>query len=519
MNCKKCGIEIAEDKKLCQVCAAEAEQGKARSKSFWGELEKNQTTIEEFGYKVKTEIRKSENTVVYIASNEAEETVAIKKITLPYGQSGAVITEGELSDRIRAEMDTLSKISSGSGNRFVITYYDYKLVGNADKLKYDLYIRMDYLTSIGQLYSESKLSVRSLLKMGADICDALDWCHKNGRTHNNLNLNNIFIGKDERYVLGDFASFANKQNEVEYCMAPELFYGDKPSVGTDIYSLGMVMFVLLNKGVPPFAETNSPEEIKLAVERLRSGEMPTLVRPVNHRLSDLIYKAISSKGKRFNSVEEMKKAIEFLLSSMPEEWLEQNVNDIAVEHEGGEARPEEIEVVHAEPVVEKRLKKERTSKKAEKVGSKELEPEELALKKKNVRDFWLIGVVAVALIAAVAAGTIFLYNSGNRAIYSLIDSESYAVAFKEISELHEKGQNVDDLLKRYVGACMSDTEYKRVVQALPLFSDEAYEDSDYFISLYSDILNSGKEKQAAAAYNYLHEKESLRLGLEGLLAQ
>ena len=56
-------------------------------------------------------------------------------------------------------------------------------------MKYDLYIRMDYLTSIGQLYLDSKLTIKNLLTMGVDICDALDWCHKNGRVHNNLNLN------------------------------------------------------------------------------------------------------------------------------------------------------------------------------------------------------------------------------------------------------------------------------------------------------------------------------------------
>lgn len=509
MNCKKCGIEIAEGTEYCEKCAQEESQSKSRKKSFWGELEKNQTTIEEFGYKVKTEIRKSENTVVYIASNDAEETVAIKKITLPYNQSGTTMSESEISERIRAEMDTLSKISSESGDRFVITYYDYKLVENADKLKYDLYIRMDYLTSIGQLYLDSKLTVKNLLTMGVDICDALDWCHKNGRVHNNLNLNNIFINNDGRYVLGDFASFVNKQNEVEYCIAPELFYGDKPSVSTDIYGLGMVMFVLLNKGLPPFAESDNTEELKLSIKRLRNGETPSLDRSVNHRLSDLICKAISSKEKRFNSVDEMKKSIEFLLTSMPEEWLEQNVNDIVCADSISEPIPQESEEVMDADFVEEVPE--------EKVPPKTLEPEEVALKKKNIKDFWLIGVVVAVLIAAVAIGTIFLYNSGNREIYSLIESESYAVAFKEISDLQEKGQNVDDLLKAYIDACMNDSEHKRVVQALPLFSETAFEDTEYFVTLCSNMMSSGREKQAESVFNFLYEKETLRSELEKLL--
>lgn len=506
MNCKNCGIEIPDNTEYCEKCSFEKSHTETRKKSFWGELEKNQTTIEEFGYKVKTEIRKSENTVLYIASNDAEETVAIKKITLPFNQTDTSISETEIAEKIRIEMDALSKISSESGNRFVITYYDYKLVENADKLKYDLYIRMDYLTSIGQLFSDSILTIKNLLSMGIDICDALDWCHKNGCIHNNLNLNNIFINDDGRYVLGDFASFFNKQNEVEYCIAPEIFYGDKPSVSTDIYSLGMVMFVLLNKGLPPFAESDSVEDIKLSVKRLRNGETPSLAHSANHRLSDLICKAISSKEKRFNSVDEMKTAIEFLLASMPEEWLEQNVNNI-IDFDSG-LSDKESEVVQV-------IKKD----KDEGIPQKKLEPEEIALKKKNIKDFWVIGIVAIVLIAAVAIGTIFLYNSGNREIYSLIESESYAVAFKEISELQEKGQNVDDLLKKYVDACMDDSEYKRVAQALPLFSESAFEDTKYFVSICSDTMSNGREKQAEAIFDFLYKKESLRSELDKLLEQ
>ncbi len=134
----------------------------SKSKSFWGEVEKTQTTIEDFGYHVKTEIRKSENTVVYIASNDDDETVAIKRISVPFqkvdGASSHKLRD-EITHRIKQEMDALSRISAESGNRFVITYYDYKIVENSEKLRYDLYIRMDYLSSIGQLFIELPLQI------------------------------------------------------------------------------------------------------------------------------------------------------------------------------------------------------------------------------------------------------------------------------------------------------------------------------------------------------------------------
>lgn len=242
---------------------------------------------------------------------------------------------------------------------------------------------------------------------------------------------------------------------------------------------------------------------------MRNGETPSLARSVNHRLSDLICRAISSKEKRFNSVDEMKKSIEFLLTSMPEEWLEQNVNDIVCADSASEPVSLESEEVIDADIIEENVD--------EKAPPKTLAPEEIALKKKNIKDFWLIGVVVAVLIAAVAIGTVLLYNSGNREIYSLIESESYAVAFKEISELQEKGQNVDDLLKAYIDACMQDSEHKRVVQALPLFSETAFEDTEYFVTLCSDMMNSGREKQAESVFDFLYEKETLRSELEKLL--
>lgn len=516
MYCIKCGAELTNNETYCEKCAEIEAKKKIRKKSFWDEVEKNQTTIEEFGYRVNTEIRKSDNTVVYLATNDEEETVAIKKISVPYKKAGDSLSESaaqkDVTERIRSEMETLSKISSGSENRFVITYYDYKLVENVDKLKYDLYIRMDYLTSLGQVYSEAKLRIRDLLAMGSDICDALDWCHKNGRIHNNLNLNNIFISADGRYVLGDFATFANKQNEVAYCMAPELFYGESASDVTDIYSLGMVMYVLLNNGLPPFSEAETAEEFQLAVSRLKNGEVPVLGKHVNHRLSDVITRALSARDQRFQSVGEMKKAIEYLLVSMPGEWLDYNVKAIvskeiteSVEEMGDD---DALDVNHTEVV-----SREGTN------SVKSLAPEEIALKKKNRKDLWILGVIIVALVALVAAGTIFLYNGGNRKIYSLIDSEAYAVAFKEISGLYEDGQNVDELVRTYVDACVSDSEYNRVVQALPLFSEEAYADSKYFLDLFVVILNSGKNRQIEAVYSILYEKENLQPLLDEITKQ
>lgn len=492
--------EILNEQSKSESCndTTSKTEATSKSKSFWGEVEKTQTTIEDFGYHVKTEICKSENTVVYIATNDDDETVAIKKISVPFhkvdGGSSHKLRD-EITNRIKQEMDALSRISAESGNRFVITYYDYKIVENSEKLRYDLYIRMDYLSSIGQLFIESPLRIRDLLYISIDICDALEWCHKNKRVHNNLNLNNIFSSSQGRYVLGDFAFSENRENEVQYFIAPELAFGEKPSQVSDIYSLGMVMYVLLNDGKPPFAETDSVEDITAAIKRLKSGEVQALSDAINHRLADVVSKCLAPKEFRYSSVEELRNALIFLLKSMPKEWLEQNLRAIPpVSHSTDKPeKNEEIKKVEKKKVIEK-------GKKAN------LEPEEIALKKKNIKDYWLIIVVIVGLIAAVVIGTLALYRSGNSEIYSLIDSGEYAIAYKEISVLYDKDDNVDALVKAYISKCMADSEYKRVAQAIPLLSEETYTDTEYYKDILTQMISAGKGKQAESIIQYLSQK-------------
>lgn len=502
MYCEKCGTYLGEGKDtLCSSCAESviAERQRKRSKSFWGEVEKNQTTIEDFGYQVKTEIRKTDDTVIYIATNEADETVAIKKITFP---TECTDDSEDIASRVNAEMEVLSRISADEGSRFVITYYDYKLVSAADK-KYDLYIKMNYLTSLNSLYMEGKIRVKDLLAMGIDVCDALEWCHKNSRIHNNLNLNSIFINNEGRYVLGDFSLSCSKMNEAKYCIAPELYDGGSPSGHSDIFSLGVVMYCLLNKGKPPFCCDFSDESINAATARFRSKETPVLSN-VNVRLADVIIKAISPIEKRFSSVAEFKKAMEYLYNSMPEDWLECNINDIdRAQPLIGKKDPK------TDKKVEKTIEKKEEKPSLEQKDKKELPPEYTALKKKNIKDYWLIGVVVIVLIGGIVAGTLLVYNSGNRQIYSLIESGSYAVAYKEISSLSAEGENVDGIVLAYIDACKADREYNRINQILPMLTDDAYKDTAYFEDLLRSCCSDASDRQVEIMVDTLSEKDCL----------
>ena len=491
--CIECNSILPEgyDQDKCKNCL-DKETSRKKSKNFWEEVEKNQTTIEDFGYTVKTEIRKSENCVVYMATTPENKTVTIKKISIPLKDNDETQT---IKDKIASEIDQLSKISNGADNRFIITYYDYKIESNEDK--YDLYIKMEYLTSLSRFYKDNKISVRSILSLGLDICEALEWCHNNGRVHNNINIENIFVNDSGKFLLGDFSLSYVGQNEERICIAPENVNGEKPSNMSDIYALGMVMYLLLNDRKKPFDDGTVSNETA-EEKRLSGAELP-FKNSISNRLKDVIIRATSVKSNRYSSVSEFKNEIKHLLDEMPKEWLDCDVGESAT-------------------IDNEREKKEKKDKKDKNKALKndlkefeqkvELSPEEKEKKEREKKDFIVIGGIVVLIVAIVVSVVLIFNNTNNRKIYSLIDSGSYAVAFKEIDTVHSKGENVDELLKTYIDACMNDYEYKRVVQAIQIFSDDAFTDVNYFKDIIERIIGSNKNKQADEIIRFLSGKNS-----------
>ncbi len=489
--CIECNSTLPEgyDKDKCEVCL-EKETSNKRNKSFWEEVEKNQTTIEDFGYTVNTEIRKSENCVVYMATTPENQTVTIKKISIPVRKADGTQA---IKEKITSEIEQLSKISNGADNRFVITYYDYKIETNNDENKYDLYIKMEYLTSLSKYYSDNPISVRNILNLGLEVCKALEWCHNNGKLHNNLNPENIFVNNNGNFVLGDFALTYVGQNEERVCIAPENINGEATSSLSDIYALGMVMYLLLHERKKPFIDETNDEA--LAENKRVAGEELPFKNGISNRVKDVIVKATSNKQNRYASVADFKKDIEYLLNEMPSEWLDCDINksddvdDNSKKKKEKRDKPEKIDIKEFDE-------------------PKELQPEEKEKKVKEKKDFIILGIILVAIVAVVISVVLIFNNSGNRKLYSMIDSGSYAVAYKEISDLHSQGDNVDELLRTYIEACLDDYEFKRVAQAVQIFSDEAYTDVDYFVNIIEQTISANKFKQADEIIEYLYGRNT-----------
>ena len=228
-------------------------------------------------------------------------------------------------DELVAEIVLLEKLK---GAQNIVGIDDYKVVEKEDKIGYTIYIRMELLTSINQYFKNQEIQEKEVVKLGVDLCKALECCEKLGIMHRDIKPENIFISKFGEYKLGDFgiarklentSSIMSKKGTYLY-MAPEVYKGGKYGKTVDMYSLGLVMYKLCNQNrnvflpEPPAKITYTDKENALS-KRMEGAKFP---RPtaMSSKLFSIVEKmcAYDSK-KRYSSASEAKQALESLLNS------------------------------------------------------------------------------------------------------------------------------------------------------------------------------------------------------------
>lgn len=157
----------------------------------------------------------------------------------------------KILDDMVNEINTLFYLSK-KDNKNIVTYYDHDIVKQENPLKYDIFIRMEYLKPLNIYSNEGNMIVEDAINLGIDIARALDNCHKQGIIHRDVKDGNIFISEDGYFKLGDFGisrmlSDTNQTLSMKgtpIFMAPEVILGKYYDKTVDIYSLGIVLYKL-----------------------------------------------------------------------------------------------------------------------------------------------------------------------------------------------------------------------------------------------------------------------------------
>lgn len=201
----------------------------------------------------------------------------------------------------------------------IVSIDDYRIIERENEIGWDIFIRMELLTPFDEVINSPDFSVAEILKMGIDICSALEVCEYNNIVHRDIKPDNIFISKYGEYKLGDFGisrqldktqANMSRKGTLNF-MAPEVYKGESYGSSVDTYSLGLVMYKLLNKNRLPFIESDKQNlkynERQEAFERRIRGEKLPLISGVSNSINYILQKACAfNPDERYYSATELK---------------------------------------------------------------------------------------------------------------------------------------------------------------------------------------------------------------------
>ncbi|MGH6961909.1 MAG: serine/threonine-protein kinase, partial [Dongiaceae bacterium] len=201
-------------------------------------------------YQVRRELGRGAMGVVYEAQDPMlDRTVAIKTILLPGDAAERKIYEARFFQEARA--------AGRLNHPAIITIYD---VGREGDLAY---MAMELLPGIDlrRRMNETRLSMREVLTLAAEVADGLGFAHEHGVEHRDIKPANIMLSRNGHAKIMDFGIACLQQSDLTApagvllgtprYMSPEQVVGRPVDHRTDIFSLGAVLYEMLT-GTAPF---------------------------------------------------------------------------------------------------------------------------------------------------------------------------------------------------------------------------------------------------------------------------
>ena len=266
---------------------------------------------------------------------------ALKAITVPANESEVreVMAEGMDEASVREYFGTFVQdlvkefalMSKLKGNSNVVSYENHQVIPHKDRIGWDILIQMELLTPLNEYTRTHTVTRQDVIRLGIDLCKALELCQKYNIIHRDVKPENIFISDAGDFKLGDFGiartvekttSGLSKKGTYTY-MAPEVYKGEAYGSTVDLYSLGIVLYRLLNGNRTPFlpaapAPITHADRENALVKRLSGAALP----PPSHgegRLSEIVLKACAYEAKdRYSSPVQMRHELEAILYSREE---------------------------------------------------------------------------------------------------------------------------------------------------------------------------------------------------------
>jgi len=185
---------------------------------------------------------------------KARDTVLNRVVAIKMLKSA--VTEKEAYSRFLTEAQAVGKLNHPN----IVSIYD---IGKEDSKQFFVleFVDGESLRDLMRTYPEGKCDIQVVLRIGMDVCSALQYAHSHEVLHRDIKPENVMITKDDTAKLMDFglARILDQPGITEEgiivgtvaYVAPENALGKGADARSDLYSLGAVLYEALT-GRSPF---------------------------------------------------------------------------------------------------------------------------------------------------------------------------------------------------------------------------------------------------------------------------
>lgn len=296
---------------------------------------------------VESKIAEGRSSKVFKVSrmeNFETEYMCLKVIKFPRSNteiSNAIASEkyqtvDEYMDALQREVSlNMEKMLELQGNENIVHFADFGII--KENSCFYVVMLMELLTPLSDYLKADSIKPKEVIKIGWDLCNALEGFRQAGIMHHNIKPDNIYVDEKGNYKLGDFGISEIGETKLEPggYSAPELFSSASVDSASDIYSLGVVLYKLLNNNRGPFlpafpAPISLQDREQANIKRLRGDLFPTPT-GADYNLAKIIFKATSYNPlDRYDAPFMMRRDLEMYLKALAAAPVQAPQNSMAV---------------------------------------------------------------------------------------------------------------------------------------------------------------------------------------------
>src|SRR5438067_1612557 len=267
-------------------------------------------------YEIAAELGRGAMGTVYQARDpRINRTVAIKTIHV---RGASAEEEKEFLDRFFREAQAAGKLAHPG----IVTVYD----AGEDEASKTPYIVMEYIAGATlEAMSQKSIALPMALDLTRQLAEALHYAHAQGIVHRDIKPANIIVTDEGRAKITDFGVAKLTVSEFTQTgqvlgtpsyMSPEQLGGGKIDGRSDLFSLGVTLYILLTGAKPFSGETVSAITFKVAYQE------PTPATQLNAALNpdyDYVLQRALAKTpeERYRNGKEFAADLEDLRSAVP----------------------------------------------------------------------------------------------------------------------------------------------------------------------------------------------------------